>query len=87
MVKINVTYEAAKNLYTCDYEHVEATAELLVDYHVACSLEWSGFGRCVADTDLSSLELLLGQLENLRRRTYLPGSVKNVKIMEGESND
>lgn len=87
MVKINVTYEAAKNLYTCDYEHVEATAELLVDYSVAYNLVWSGFGQCKACADLSSLELFLGQLENLRHRTYLPGSIKSVKIEEGESND
>lgn len=87
MTKINVTYEAAKNLYTGDYEHGEAAAELLIDDHVADELAWSGYGQPAADSNLSSLELLLGQLENLRHRSYLPGSIKSVKIVEAEVDD
>lgn len=87
MTKINVTYEAAKNLYTGDYEHMESSAELLVDDHVAAELAWNGYGQPAADSNLSSLELLLGPLENLRHRTYLLGSIKSVKIVEENYND
>lgn len=87
MKKIEVRYEAAKNLYTGDYEHGEAAAELLIDEYVAAELAWNGYGQPAADSNLASLELLLCQLENLRHRTYLHGSIKSVKIMEDKGND
>ena len=87
MTKIDVTYEAEKNLYTGDYEHGEAAAELLVDDYVAAELAWNGYGQPTADSNLASLELLLGQLENLRHRAYLHGSIKSVKIVEDKGND
>ncbi len=87
MKKVKVRYEVAKNLYTGDYEHGEAAAELLIDEHVAAELAWSGYGQPAADSNLASLELLLGQLENLRHRAYLHGSIKSVKIMEDNGDD
>lgn len=87
MKRIKVNYETAKNLYTRDYEHGEATTELLVDDYVAAELAWNGNGQPAADSNLASLELLLGQLENLRHRAYLHGSIKSVKIVEDKGND
>ena len=87
MTKIDVTYEVAKNLYTGEYEHGEAAAELLIDDHVAAELTWNGYGQPAADSNLASLESLLVQLENLRHRTYLPGSIKSVKAVEDKDDD
>lgn len=83
MKKIKVHYEVAKNLYTGDYEHEITYAEVLVDEHVAYDLSLNDrFGKPSVNSNYSSLELLLEQLENLRHRTYLHGSIKYIEVVK-----
>lgn len=85
MKKIKVHYEVAKNLYTGDYEHESTYAEVLVDENVAYDLSLNdcfGRGKPSVNSNYSSLELLLEQLENLRHRTYLHGSIKYIEVVK-----
>lgn len=84
MKKIKAHYEVAKNLYTGDYEHESTYAEVLVDEHVAYDLSLNDrFGKPPSvNSNYSSLELLLEQLENLRHRTYLHGSIKYIEVVK-----
>lgn len=80
--KIRVMYKAAENQYSDKYQWVEAHADLYVDDSVAMTLIMPHIIFRPGDASLSCLELLLEQLETLRNRTYLPGSIFKIKPVE-----
>ena len=83
MEKIRVMYKAAENQYSDKYQWVEAHADLLVDEDVAMNITMPHIIFRPGDSNMSSLELLLEQLETLRNRSYLPGSIFKIKYVEG----
>lgn len=85
MEKIRVQYNAAENQYSGKYQWVEAHADLWVDDSVAMTLTMPHIIYHPGDASLSSLELLLEQLEALRHRAYLPGSIKRIDFLEENS--
>lgn len=80
--KIRVMYKAAENQYSDKYQWVEAHADLLVDEDVAMNVTMPHIICRPGDYNMASLELLLEQLETLRKRAYLPGSIFKIKLVE-----
>ena len=83
MKKIRVMYKAAENQYSDKYQWVEAHADLWVDEDVAMNVTMPHIIYRPCDSNMASLELLLEQLETMRKRAYLPGSIFKIKYMEG----
>lgn len=81
--KIRVMYKAAENQYSDKYQWVEAHADLLVDEDVAMNVTMPHIIFRPGDSNMASLELLLEQLETLRKRAYLPGSIFKIQYIEG----
>lgn len=81
--KIRVMYKAAENQYSDKYQWVEAHADLLVDEDVAMNVTMPHIICRPGDSNMASLELLLEQLETLRKRAYLPGSIFKIQYIEG----
>lgn len=83
MKKIRVMYKAAENQYSDKYQWVEAHADLWVDEDVAMNVTMPHIIYRPGDSNMTSLELLLEQLETLRKRSYLPGSIFKIQHIEG----
>lgn len=81
--KIRVMYRAAENQYSDKYQWVEAYTDLLVDEDVAMNVTMPHIICRPGDSNMASLELLLEQLETLRKRAYLPGSIFKIQYIEG----
>lgn len=82
MQKIRVFYRAAENLYSEHYQWVEASADLEVDDVVSIELRYPHTIRKAGGRNMETLETLLEQLENLRYRAYLPGSISKVECLD-----
>ena len=89
MTNIRVFYQASKGLYSGKYEQCEAVADLVVDDFVSDHFMAPHILHRPTDSNLSALEILLDQLEYLRHRTYLRGSIREIKFLKRieDSND
>ena len=77
MQKIRVFYRAAEH-----YQWVEASADLEVDDMVSIELRYPHTIRKAGSHNMETLETLLEQLESLRYRTYLRGSISKIELVD-----
>ena len=82
MQKIRVFYRAAENLYSEQYQWVEAHADFEVDDMVSIDLRYPHTIRNAGSHNMETLEVLLEQLENLRYRRYLRGSISKIELAD-----